>query len=190
MCTTQRQVLVQNTWSLHARQTYLFLLMGRKSFAVYMHKFILGDLNVTICVCDISSFHQMLVTQVECSTTASCGISFDYQPCCVCASLNRIINTLFPFLSLLMHAMVGFLYCQHGADVDAVDASGHTPLFRACEQGQSEVVLTLLQYGASVQLLDADGRTCLHWAASAGHDFICTTLLHHSVPVNVVDNNR
>ena len=73
--------------------------------------------------------------------------------------------------------------------MDAVDSSGHTPIFRACEQGQSEVVLTLLQHSASVQLLDADGRTCLHWAASAGHDFICTTLLHHSIPVDVVDNS-
>ena len=78
---------------------------------------------------------------------------------------------------------------QHGAAVDGVDSSGHTPLFRACERGHSETVLGLLQNGANVQLLDRDGRSCLHWAASGGHDFICTTLLHHGLPVDVADDS-
>ena len=79
---------------------------------------------------------------------------------------------------------------QHGATINAVDSNGHTPLFRACESGKSEVVLALLQHGASVELLDKDGQSCLHWAASGGHDFILTTLLHHGLEVNVLDENK
>ena len=69
-----------------------------------------------------------------------------------------------------------------------IDNNGQSPLFRACERGHSEVVLTLLQHGGRVELLDGDGRTCLHWAASGGYDFIITTLLHNGLPVNARDD--
>ena len=94
-------------------------------------------------------------------------------PCCfVCCSFTSLVCI------------------QHGAVVDTADSQGHTALFRACECGHSEAVLTLLQHGASVYMVDSDGRSCLHWAASAGHDFICTSLLHHGVEVDMTDNNE
>ena len=47
--------------------------------------------------------------------------------------------------------------------MNVLDSRYHTPLFRACEMGHTEVVVTLLNAGASVDIVDADGRAPLHW---------------------------
>ena len=76
---------------------------------------------------------------------------------------------------------------QHGCPVDAVDANGHSALFRSCERGHSQVVVVLCDAGASVQLVDDSGRVALHWAASGGHSVICSSLLHQGVPADATD---
>ena len=69
-----------------------------------------------------------------------------------------------------------------------VDVNGHTPLFRACERGHTEVIVVLLHASASVELKDTSGRSCLHWAASGGHSAICSSLLHHGLPADTQDS--
>lgn len=91
--------------------------------------------------------------------------------------------------SLAGHAACGQLLLQHGADVDAVDQNGHTPLFRACERGHTEAVVVLLNAGAAVDLLDSGGRSCLHWAASGGLSVICSSLLRQGLPVDGGDHS-
>ena len=63
------------------------------------------------------------------------------------------------------YCIVGLSFVvQHSANVNALDSRYHTPLFRACEMGHTEVVVTLLNAGASVDIVDADGRAPLHWS--------------------------
>lgn len=47
--------------------------------------------------------------------------------------------------------------------MNVLDVEQQSPLFRACERGHSEVMVTLLQDGAAVNLADNGGRTPLHW---------------------------
>lgn len=72
--------------------------------------------------------------------------------------------------------------------MNAVDSNGHTPLFRACERGHTEVVVVLLHASASVELSDTSGRRCLHWAASGGHSAICSSLIHQGLPADTPDS--
>lgn len=43
------------------------------------------------------------------------------------------------------HVSTAQLLLQRGAMVDALDVMKHTPLFRACEMGQRDVILTLIK---------------------------------------------
>ena len=47
--------------------------------------------------------------------------------------------------------------------MNTIDAEQQSPLFRACERGHTEVMVTLLQAGADVNLADSGGRSPLHW---------------------------
>ena len=58
---------------------------------------------------------------------------------------------------------------QHGADVDAVDNDGVTPLMRASFGGHLRVVQLLLTRGADTSLRDRDGITALSGALDLGH---------------------
>jgi ankyrin repeat protein len=69
------------------------------------------------------------------------------------------------------------LLLQHGAHIDAHDASGRTPLFRASVMGQEECVEMLLEHGgggnggvagADKTWKDNDGLTAFHVAAAVG----------------------
>lgn len=52
-----------------------------------------------------------------------------------------------------------------GADIDARDNDGMTPLHRACDCRQDIVALSLVAAGANVRMLDNFGRTACHMAA-------------------------
>ncbi|CAM9639938.1 unnamed protein product, partial [Scytosiphon promiscuus] len=54
-----------------------------------------------------------------------------------------------------------------GADVDARDERGLTPLHKALERGRLDVFRTLLVHGADADARDPDGRAVLHRAAVA-----------------------
>jgi ankyrin repeat protein len=66
---------------------------------------------------------------------------------------------------------------EAGANLEATDATGRTPLLAAAAAGKAEVVQVLLQAGAKVEAATADGTTPLCAAASAGHVEVARMLL-------------
>ena len=66
---------------------------------------------------------------------------------------------------------------RRGADVDAIDGAGNSPLHHACALGNLSLARLLAAPGADVGIKDSEGRTALHMAASHGHTEIADYLL-------------
>ena len=81
--------------------------------------------------------------------------------------------SLTPDQALIYHAAHGnaggvVQALGHGADIEARDENGLTPLMWASQQDVAAVVSLLLQHGANPYLTDRAGWTALHCAASNG----------------------
>ena len=81
-----------------------------------------------------------------------------------------------------------FLLCQHGADVDAKDSDGETPLAIASGRGNLKVATVLLAEGANITAKSVTGRTPLHFAAQSGHLHVVTLLTKRGAQMNAKDN--
>lgn len=57
---------------------------------------------------------------------------------------------------------------RQGAEIDAPDNQGRTPLHMACRRGSATVTRALLEAGADPDEADRDGRTPVHYAAAKG----------------------
>ena len=81
------------------------------------------------------------------------------------------------------------LLLEHGADINARNDNGSTPLHLAAEDGSLEVVRVLLEHGANVGVQDNEGRTPLYVAA-AGYERVevVRMLLEHGANVGAKDN--
>jgi hypothetical protein len=67
-------------------------------------------------------------------------------------------------LHLAHNANTACLLMAHGANVEATDAHGQTPLMWAAERGHLDVVKALIRHGAKVDWKDANGATALYLA--------------------------
>ncbi|OAL25983.1 hypothetical protein AYO22_04610 [Fonsecaea multimorphosa] len=75
------------------------------------------------------------------------------------------------------------LLLRRGADVNAMDDEGTTPLMRAVAGQQMELVEYLLSCGADPQHKQNDGETALIWAAATGDSKMVQTLLRYGADV-------
>ncbi|SVB74620.1 uncharacterized protein METZ01_LOCUS227474 [marine metagenome] len=71
-----------------------------------------------------------------------------------------------------------------GADVNAKNEGGLTPLHPAAYEGHMEIVELLIAKGADVNTKDVDGLTSLHFAASNGHKDVVELLIAEGADVN------
>ncbi len=71
-----------------------------------------------------------------------------------------------------------------GADINARDNNGSTPLIEAASDGNKDLVESLLAKGADVNARDKSGCTPLMWAAIEGHRDVAEVLIAHKADVN------
>lgn len=77
------------------------------------------------------------------------------------------------------------LLVEHGADVNAVNTAGCTPLFNAVRGGHLSCVQYLIGEKAKVSVQDKNGTSLLHEAADGGFDDVLKLLLGAGATVRV-----
>ncbi len=76
------------------------------------------------------------------------------------------------------------IYIYIGADINAPDAYGYTPLMNAAMLGRLKIVKALIELGADVQKKGQFGYTALHAAAQGGHLEVVQALVKYGASVN------
>ena len=72
--------------------------------------------------------------------------------------------------------MVKALLSSPGADVNATDERGSTPLLEAARYGHEDVSRVLIAAGANLKSKDRDGKTALMLAVQGDHDEVVRVL--------------
>jgi len=75
-------------------------------------------------------------------------------------------------------------WLREGADINAPDAYGYTPLMNAAMLGRLNIVKALIELGADVQKKGQFGYTALHAAAQGGHLEVVQALVKYGASVN------
>jgi hypothetical protein len=77
-----------------------------------------------------------------------------------------------------------------GAEIDACDANGSTPLHTAATTGKYEAVKSLLDAGADPEVRESQqGLKPIHFAAMMGHDAVVSALLEANADKNALDGD-
>ncbi|KPP75000.1 serine/threonine-protein phosphatase 6 regulatory ankyrin repeat subunit A-like [Scleropages formosus] len=83
------------------------------------------------------------------------------------------------------------LLLSHNAQVNAIDASGKTPLMMAAENGQTNAVEVLVSSAkADLTLQDANKNTALHLACSKGHETSALLILEKITDRNLINSTN
>ena len=72
--------------------------------------------------------------------------------------------------------MVKSLLSSPGADVNATDERGNTPLLEAARYGHEDICRVLIAAGADIKAKDKDGKTALMLAVENNHDDVVRVL--------------
>ncbi|RYP75956.1 hypothetical protein DL771_002028 [Monosporascus sp. 5C6A] len=84
---------------------------------------------------------------------------------------------------------VSRLLLDRGADIEAKNNIGYTPLLGAAFEGYETVVKLLLDRGADIEAEDKSGITSLLWAADKGHKTVVELLLDKGADIKVKDES-
>ena len=74
-----------------------------------------------------------------------------------------------------------------GADVNAVDKNGRTPIRMAARYGNVAMVSVLIKAGADVNAADKNGRTPIRMATGYGYKVVVSMLIKAGADVNAAD---
>jgi ankyrin repeat protein len=72
--------------------------------------------------------------------------------------------------------MVRSLLSSPGADVNATDERGSTPLLESARYGHEDICRVLIAAGANLKAKDKDGKTALMLAVQGNHDDVVRVL--------------
>lgn len=75
-------------------------------------------------------------------------------------------------------------FLQAGADIEATDEYGFSPLIEAAIANKVDIADLLLRQGADVNNADVTGRTALHWAVDNHNMALCELLLANKADAN------
>src|SRR6056300_309557 len=73
---------------------------------------------------------------------------------------------------------------EYGANVNAANDEGDTPLHRAAQYGHTQTAIALIERGADVNATDYDEATPLHLAVQYGHTEIAIALMDRGADVH------
>jgi ankyrin repeat protein len=85
--------------------------------------------------------------------------------------------------SRLGHVEIIRLLLKRGADIEARDDSGRSPLDRVAQEGHVELAHVLLEHGADANAQEEEKCTPLYWASFAGQLAVAQVLLSHGTDV-------
>ena len=91
-------------------------------------------------------------------------------------------------ISIADRCAIAKMLIQNGANVNAVDKNGLTPLYFAVKNNKVDLARILLDHGANIEALSMYGETPLHHAAKANFIDMAALLLQNGANVNAVDN--
>jgi len=75
-------------------------------------------------------------------------------------------------------------FLQAGADIEATDEYGFSPLIESAIANKVDVAALLLEHGADANNADVTGRTALHWAVDNHNIALCELLLENKADAN------
>lgn len=108
-----------------------------------------------------------------CLLTVSCGL---VASCARPAERNTQTDALFRATREGNTDMVRSLVSSPGADVNATDERGSTPLLEAARYGHEDITRVLIAAGADLKAKDKDGKTALVLAVQGDHDEVVRVL--------------
>lgn len=109
-----------------------------------------------------------------------------YQPVTITPQQNdERLNQALAFAVIDGNLDVVKLTLSRGADINAKDKHGWTPLFHAFKQGEMEIARYLLENGAEVNLISVLGTTPLRLASAEGDIDMVKLLLANGADANL-----
>lgn len=116
-----------------------------------------------------------------------CLVAFAQQPLKQDARTSSSAAYLMHYAALRGETKSIEMMLKLGADVNARDVQGKTPLHDACIKGHSETVRLLLDHGANIGARDKNGVTPLHDAALGGAPVVVKLLLDRKADAQARD---